>query len=278
MINLGTKIKSLRKEKNISQEVLANHLGLTAQAVSKWEQGVTLPDVELIPAIASYFGVSTDELFDFNLQEVNKQVIAICDEAYKFRFSDTPRSRQILRDGLKRFPGNEIILNNLLYTLEFCEEEQRKEFVEVGKNLIETSKDDATRFDALRMLASCYSYMGNDELVKETLDKLPEIYFTKLELQACMLKGYDRYRAASIQKNLSAESLVSMLICLYRHYRDNNEPEKAKVQLNIALKIIDAFKDDFCDRNFFKCTLYEGLQDAVKRVEERVDKLNTTTG
>ena len=104
MINLGTKIKSLRKDKNISQEILAKHLGISAQAVSKWEQGVTLPDVAVIPAIASYFGVSTDELFDFNLQEVNNQVIAICDEAYKYRFSDTKRSRQMLRDGLKRFP------------------------------------------------------------------------------------------------------------------------------------------------------------------------------
>ena len=106
MMNLGAKIKSLRKDKNISQEVLAKHLGISAQAVSKWEQGVTLPDVAVIPAIASYFCVSTDELFDFNLQEVNKQVIAICDEAYKYRFSDTKRSRQMLRDGLKRFPGN----------------------------------------------------------------------------------------------------------------------------------------------------------------------------
>ncbi len=42
MINLGAKIKSLRKEKNISQEVLANHLGISAQAVSKWEQGDSL--------------------------------------------------------------------------------------------------------------------------------------------------------------------------------------------------------------------------------------------
>ena len=164
-------------------------------------------------------------------------------------------------------------MSNLLYTLEFCEEEQRKEFIEVSKSLIENSKDDATRFDALRMLASCYSFMGNDELVKETLDKLPEIYFTKLELQACTLKGYDRYRAASLQKNLSAESLVDMLICLYRHYRDNNEPEKAEVQLNIALKVIDAFKDDFCDGNFFKCTLYDGMKDTIKRIGERLDKL-----
>ena len=41
MMNLGNKIKSLRKQKNISQEVLANYLGVSFQAVSKWENGVS---------------------------------------------------------------------------------------------------------------------------------------------------------------------------------------------------------------------------------------------
>ena len=62
-IRIGEKIKSLRKAKNISQEVLAKYLGISFQAVSKWEKGDTMPDVAMIPAIASFFGVSTDELF-----------------------------------------------------------------------------------------------------------------------------------------------------------------------------------------------------------------------
>lgn len=59
-MKLGEKIKTLRKQKNISQEVFANYLGVSYQAVSKWECGNTMPDVMLIPAIASFFGVSTD--------------------------------------------------------------------------------------------------------------------------------------------------------------------------------------------------------------------------
>ena len=55
MIKLGEKIKSLRKQKNISQEVLANYLGVSFQAVSKWETEAALPDVTLIPAIAAFF-------------------------------------------------------------------------------------------------------------------------------------------------------------------------------------------------------------------------------
>lgn len=107
MIKLGEKIKSLRKQKNISQEVFANYLGVSFQAVSKWENGNTMPDVTIIPAIASFFGVSTDELFDFNLFETEKHVEAICAESWRYRNSDVAKSEEILRKGLQRFPGND---------------------------------------------------------------------------------------------------------------------------------------------------------------------------
>ena len=119
MLRIGEKIKSLRRQKSISQEVFANYLGVSFQAVSKWENGNTMPDITMIPAIASFFGVSTDELFDFNLFETEKQVEGICRESWKYRESDPAKAEQILRDGLQRFPGNDIILNNLLYTLDY---------------------------------------------------------------------------------------------------------------------------------------------------------------
>ena len=135
MIKLGEKIKSLRKQKNISQEVFANYLGVSFQAVSKWENGNTMPDVTMIPAIASFFGVSTDELFDFNLYEIEKQVEDICGEAYKYRISNPEKSEQILHDGLQRFPGNEIILNNLLYTLDY--KMRADEVINLCKDLVD---------------------------------------------------------------------------------------------------------------------------------------------
>lgn len=59
---IGKQIAALRKEKGIKQEELANYVGVTAQAVSKWENG-GVPDTELIPRIADYFEVSIDSLF-----------------------------------------------------------------------------------------------------------------------------------------------------------------------------------------------------------------------
>ena len=72
-VNMGGKIRQLRKQKNISQEVMAQALGVSFQAVSKWETCAAMPDVAMIPAIASFFGVSTDELFDFNLIDQEKK-------------------------------------------------------------------------------------------------------------------------------------------------------------------------------------------------------------
>ena len=97
MIKLGEKIKALRKQKNVSQEVLADYLGVSFQAVSKWENESTMPDVTMIPAIASFFGVSTDELFDFNLFETEKQVTEICNEAFVYRTTDPAKAEQIFK-------------------------------------------------------------------------------------------------------------------------------------------------------------------------------------
>ena len=116
-MKLGEKIKLYRKEKNISQETLANALGVTFQAVSKWETGATAPDISTIPLLANYFGVSIDELFDYHVWENEKQVDEICRRAYACRYNDPVGAEEILREGLKRFPGNENLLTVLVYTL-----------------------------------------------------------------------------------------------------------------------------------------------------------------
>ncbi len=60
---LGNNIMRLRKEHDLTQEQLANGLGITYQAVSKWETGVSSPDISMLPLLADLFEVSIDELF-----------------------------------------------------------------------------------------------------------------------------------------------------------------------------------------------------------------------
>lgn len=254
MVKLGEKIKRLRKEKNISQEVLAENLGVTFQAVSKWENGATMPDVAAIPAIAYFFGVSTDELFDFNMYEIEKQVMEICRNAAAFRDTDPEKGEEILKAGLKKFPGNDIILNNLLYVMR--RPERADEVISICRSLIENTKEDDVKYDACRILAETYGERGEYSLAKETLELIPEIYFTKLQLEARILKGEDARAPAEGQKNLAAEMLVDMLIYLADYYEEKGEHEAFENKLNTAKCVILALKDDSTDGDFSK-TFYE---------------------
>ena len=60
--SIGTKIATLRKHKDITQEEMANAIGTSAQAISKWERGKNYPDIELLPIIADFFGTTIDNL------------------------------------------------------------------------------------------------------------------------------------------------------------------------------------------------------------------------
>lgn len=76
-MNIGTQIQILRKQQGITQETLAEEMGVTVGAVSKWENGITLPDILMLCSLADYFQVTTDEL----LGRTDKGSFMICDDA-----------------------------------------------------------------------------------------------------------------------------------------------------------------------------------------------------
>ncbi len=81
-LNLGNKIRELRRRDGRTQDNLAETLGVTAQAVSRWESGGSYPDMEMIPAIANYFHVSIDELFGYH-DEREEKIKTILENATK---------------------------------------------------------------------------------------------------------------------------------------------------------------------------------------------------
>lgn len=60
--SLGKRISEFRKKKGITQDQLAEEMGVSSQAVSKWENDISCPDIGLLPQLADFFGVSLDEL------------------------------------------------------------------------------------------------------------------------------------------------------------------------------------------------------------------------
>ena len=63
-MNIGIKIKKFRHERDLTQEQLAEYLNVSVPAVSQWESGKTVPDVSTLLALANFFSVTLDELFD----------------------------------------------------------------------------------------------------------------------------------------------------------------------------------------------------------------------
>jgi transcriptional regulator with XRE-family HTH domain len=74
-MDIGNKILFLRKNKGVTQEQLAQTLGVSNQAVSKWESGQCFPDIQLLPDIARYFNVSSDELLGIETQSSNDDIL-----------------------------------------------------------------------------------------------------------------------------------------------------------------------------------------------------------
>ncbi len=68
-MELGKKIKQLRFKASLTQEQLAESVGVSAQAVSKWENSAAMPDITLLPKLAEIFGVSIDDLFDLSVEQ-----------------------------------------------------------------------------------------------------------------------------------------------------------------------------------------------------------------
>ena len=122
ILTLGEKIRELRKRDKRTQEALAEAIGVTCQAVSRWESGYTYPDVELIPSIANYFGITIDELFGYENdrdERINSIIEKVDSFNYKFRGDDewVDECLSVLREGLAEFPQNERLLIELAETL-----------------------------------------------------------------------------------------------------------------------------------------------------------------
>ena len=77
---IGENIRNFRKKNDLTQEALADRLGVSYQSISRWENGTTYPDLELIPAIAEVLSVTVDELLGMPQIEKEKRAVAAFDE------------------------------------------------------------------------------------------------------------------------------------------------------------------------------------------------------
>ena len=225
----------------------------------------------MIPAIAIFFDVSTDELFDFNRLETEQKIQQACWDIADWR-NDRPNEAEIAyRDLLKQYPGNEIILANLLYVLQNLK--KNDELVNLCKTFIATTKDDGMRYDAARILAETYKEMGEYGLCKQAIDIIPEFFFTHREEKALLLDGEDMFLPAWQEKDESIDRWGWMCLRLSDYYEEKGESDKATHQLDLAKKVITILSDDeippFWKKNYY---LAEG-QEMLDRINARFQVL-----
>ena len=239
-MNIGSKIKELRKQRGITQEQLADSLGVSFQAVSKWENNIALPDITLVPALASYFGVATDVLLDFNLKEIEEKALAIAKESWKYRGDDWEKARSIIDEGLKVYPDNDILLINRLYVMS-CKEEPDA-ILEIASKIIDVTKDEAIKYDACRFMAYAYKAKNDLESARKAMELIPEIYFSCLRLKATILEGEERWIAACKEYNESLYGLMFIMDKLALCYQDKGEYQNALEEYERALSVLDTLK------------------------------------
>lgn len=173
-IKLGEKIRGLRKKREVTQEKFAEYLGVTPQAVSRWESGICYPDVELLPAIANFFSVTLDELFE--AEKAAERVKQMKAERYQMSVRGyKEEALAISRRIVKEFPNDYDAMSDLMSDLYDNYSENKDEIIEIGNRILADCMDENIRRGTLQTLSFTYGRTGDIEKARETAGRLTNI-------------------------------------------------------------------------------------------------------
>ncbi len=186
-LTIGENIKKLRREKDITQEELAEVFGISCQSVSRWETGACYPDMEVIPDIADFFGVTVDKLMGVDKSNEQKDV-----EECLARFQEAISKGlvydciEIAREGVSKYPNNYALLNKLMYVLfvsgdddgnipEWHENmvKNDSEITAIGERIMKYCPDQDIRLEATARLAFNHCLQDRKEMGRNLFESLP---------------------------------------------------------------------------------------------------------
>lgn len=130
-ICFSEKLKEMRVAKDLTQEKLGNHLGVSYQTISKWERGDSYPDIVMLPIIADYFNISIDDLLGFDKAKNEKKIREYLELYNNLRLKDRKTVFDIFKKAVKEFPNDYRIL---VRYMELFREEKEHITVEQWKN------------------------------------------------------------------------------------------------------------------------------------------------
>ncbi len=169
---LGEKIKALRMKKGISQEKLAQYLNVSFQAVSKWENSNTYPDITLLPEIARFFGITVDELLQVEKLDEQKRFAEYEQKACDlFRNGDRKAALAVWKEAYHAMPNN-LAVKEMLMSAYFDVDKitHKQEIIELGSELYNASFIPEADHANERSHHSCAYYRG------QAIDQLARTY------------------------------------------------------------------------------------------------------
>jgi len=268
-ILIGEKIRELRRRDGRKQDDLANALGVTCQAVSRWESGVGYPDMEMIPAIANYFGVTIDEMFGYH-GDREKRIDELVSEIDHMNFQNNGVNVNIdecitlARNALIEFPGNEKIMLSLASVLynagyvrygeyHLSDEDgynifdtkrhrtyaEWNEAISLYEKLLKTMEDGESRHRAVRELTQLYLNIGEYNRALDIVETVPDIYGSREFLKIKASDGKKRAEAYGEALLKIVRACSELIVGDVISYEKNMSPADKTESLRGAVKIFD---------------------------------------
>ncbi len=184
-LKIGTIIRKLRTENNITQEALAAGIGVTPQAISRWEAEGGYPDIELLPSLADFFAVSTDELLGYRLSEREQELLNIKKEMERLAEVGTVEEQlAFARSSIIRYPSDYEIKSDLATCLYLAWEENHddamlREAESLSISVLEDCNDEDIRYNTIGGLVIIYSATGRPDKALEYINLLAPMKYCR---------------------------------------------------------------------------------------------------
>jgi transcriptional regulator with XRE-family HTH domain len=190
-------LKHLRRKNDMTQEDLADALGLTPQAVSRWENGAASPDNTVIKKLAYLFDVTTDYLLEVDPVRMKESIREIIDKA---NAAEPEKAAEMLRDALTEYPRNKDLMSALSFCLYYriynhmddTSDRKAKKILEEALALTEFLYEN--EHEDVYTLLGMYRDAGQIDKGKELLKKLPGYDNVRQEMAIQLAEGAEKVR------------------------------------------------------------------------------------
>ena len=197
-IYLSDKLKELRNQRNISQEKLAQYLNVSFQAVSKWENGNSYPDITLLPDIAKFFGITVDELLCVEKLDEDKLFEEYSEKAAEhFRVGKRDEALAVWQEAYRQMPNN-IDVKEMLMSSYFDTDKDKyfREFIELATDIYNGDAEGQAgsmyyKGQAISQLARLYAERGDMETAQKWALKSVPIFDSSEIISAFIDEGDD---------------------------------------------------------------------------------------